>query len=132
MVKQRSKTVQHRASDPYTIPTSILPPDSSPTKVTANYPEQNLEIVMEEQYLNYMNANDTHSSITKDSILKAKLCLHGALMPDESIEEIEFSCVVGQETKIHALLLRIVNDINLKEKIIKMVSFLYQVRVLQV
>ena len=73
-------------------------------------PQQNVEIVMDDQYLNFINENSINNNITKDSFVKAKLCLNGALLPEERVEEVEVSVVAGQDTKIHALLLHITCD----------------------
>lgn len=74
--------------------------------------QQNMDIIMKEQYITFINEDNALRCTTKNSFINAKLCLNNALLPDEHVEEIELSIVAGKETKIHGMLLHITPDIN--------------------
>ena len=86
-------------------------------------PQQNMEIIMNEQYITFINEDNALKRIRKNSFVNAKLCLKNALLPDEDVEEIEISIVAGRETKIHGMLLHITHQLNESNKNAKKVCY---------
>ena len=70
--------------------------------------QQEMEILMEEQYITFLNEDHIQEPTKRtNAFITALLCLQNVLLPEEDVEEIEISLVSGKESKIHALLLSV-------------------------
>ena len=118
MVKQCSRNAPSgdaQSSSPPAIPPNTVmanPMLYSINPVVPFTPQPNMAIIMNEQYITFINEDNALKRIGKNSFINAKLCLKNALLQDEYVEEIELSIVAGQETKIHGMLLHITQDLN--------------------
>ena len=69
---------------------------------------QEMEILMEEQYIRFLNEDNIQEPTKRaNAFITALLCLQNVLLPDEDVEEIEISLVSEKENKIHTLLLNV-------------------------
>ena len=85
--------------------------------------QQKMRILMEEQYLTFINEKYTYTHISKNDFITSKICLEDALLPEEDVEGIELSVVTGEKTNNHALLLHVTHDINRTDESSDKVSF---------
>ena len=69
---------------------------------------QEMEILMEEQYIRFLNEDNIQEPTKRaNAFITALLCLQNVLLPEEDVEEIEISLFSEKENKIHGLLLNV-------------------------